>query len=122
MMTWWALILGSLLFVVGPIGYIGSGYASKTALIPSIFGLLLGLFGWMSGSQGAFRLPWWIAGVVVASLGVFGSYKGIHALVLWIQNGSTAKPLAVVSRTAMTLVCSAFLLLSFLQWWQRGQS
>ena len=122
MTTWWPLVLGGLLFAVGPVGYVGSGYASKTALIPSLFGLLLGLCGWMSTAQGALRLPWWCGGLLVALLGVLGSYKGMSALFVWLKTGETAKPLAVVAKVSMTVSCSAYLLISVFLRFQQSRS
>jgi hypothetical protein len=41
------LSLGILLIILGAASYLGTGQESVTALIPSFFGILFVLFGWL---------------------------------------------------------------------------
>ena len=41
------IVFGIMLVVLGLVGYVGTGAASVTALIPAFFGAVLGFLGWL---------------------------------------------------------------------------
>ena len=45
------LSLGILLIILGAASYLGTGQESPTALIPSFFGILFLLFGWLGKKE-----------------------------------------------------------------------
>ncbi|HZP06923.1 MAG TPA: hypothetical protein VFB43_18625 [Terracidiphilus sp.] len=68
------LVFAVLLVILGLVGYLGTGSAHSTALIPMWFGLALGLFGFLaiSPSEGRRKLFMHI-NVTIGLLGLIGA-------------------------------------------------
>ena len=79
------LSLGILLIILGAASYLGTGQESVTALIPSFFGILFVLFGWLGKKE---------------------------SLVEIIGDGEVERPLATIARSAMFIMCVGFLIRS----------
>ena len=86
-----AVIIGALLFLLGPIFYLLAEPASRslTAFIPSLFGILIAAFGLVSRTPS--RLKAGMHGAAtVALLGLLGSLRGVSAWPL-LLTGRTAE-------------------------------
>ena len=70
------IALGAVLIVLGLGGYVLTGAASLTALIPAAFGLLLALAGLLARDDRK-RMHAIHAAVVIALLGFLGSVRGL---------------------------------------------
>ncbi len=109
---------GAVLVLVGLVGY---GYSSIqsgapahfTALIPSIIGIVLTLLSFFQPDQGE-RKGWAIvATLIVATIGVLGSFGGLTKLPTLLSGGELARPLAVAAQSATAIVLIFFLAASF---------
>jgi hypothetical protein len=68
------LVLALLLVALGLAGYMGTGSAHPTALIPAWFGLALGIFGFLAISPNESRRKLFMhINVTIALLGVLGA-------------------------------------------------
>lgn len=95
---------GSLLVLVGVIAYVLTDFASATALIPSLFGLLfvvLGRLGHATDRQRTVRYGL----AALALLGLAGSAQGVVDLATLATGGSVERPVAAVSQSVMVVVC-----------------
>lgn len=85
--------LGTLLAVIGVIAYIASGYASWTALIPSILGaiiLISGLIGLRNQKIGIH------IALVIAVLGILGTSMNVLQIGALLA-GNAERPMAVAT-------------------------
>lgn len=104
-----AIISGILLILIGVIGYIFSivdGNTSLTALIPSLFGILLALLGSVAKSKENLRKHLMHVAVLVGLLGFI-----IPAARLISKFNDLKVSLAVLSQVAMSVVCLVFVVL-----------
>ncbi len=98
------VVLGAVLILVGVAGYALSDFASVTALIPAIFGLVmigLGLVG-RRDDQRVRLAVYGIGGL--ALLGVLGSLRGVPDIVALVTGSTGGSTLAAVTQGAMILV------------------
>ncbi len=104
-----AMLFGGLLIALGIAGYVGTGMASPTALIPSVFGVLLTIAGWIARDES--RRKHAMHGAAMAGLlGFLGSASGLVELPA-LLGGEAARPAAVISRSAMAVLCLIFVVL-----------
>ena len=103
------LSLGILLIILGAASYLGTGQESVTALIPSFFGILFVLFGWL-GKKESLRKHMMHAAAGLALLGIFGTIGAIPGLIEALGGGEIERPLATYARSAMFLMCVGFLI------------
>ena len=99
--------LGAILIVLGVIAYIATDFASWTALIPSILGLVIlasGLIGLKSQKIGIH------IGLVVALLGVFGTAMNVIKLGE-VFAGTAERPAAVVVSTITFVLLIAYIVI-----------
>ncbi len=105
-----AIACGVLLILIGIIGYVYSwtnGNASKTALIPAGFGLLLAILGAAARAKENLRMHLMHGAVLVGLLGFLAIIVDI------VRTGFRFDlSAAVISKVATALVCLAFVLLS----------
>lgn len=101
-----AIGFGIVLILVGLAGYFGTGTSSWTALIPSIIGLLLAIFG-VVGLKEHLRMHAMHGAVLVALLGALGS---LGRLIPSLVKGS-GHHLAQVSQGLTAVLCSIFVFL-----------
>lgn len=101
-----AIGFGIVLILVGLGGYFGTGTTSWTALIPSIIGALLAVFG-VVGLKEHLRMHAMHGAVLVALLGALGS---LGRLVPALIKG-TGAPAALISQGVTALLCSIFVVL-----------
>ncbi len=103
------VIYAMAIILLGLIGYLATGQTSKTALIPSAFGIVVLVFGIMAFKDRLRKTAMHIASVL-GLLGFLGGIRGIPAFVSLIFTGETARPAAAVSQTIMSLLSLIFFL------------
>jgi multisubunit Na+/H+ antiporter MnhF subunit len=98
------ILFGVILIVLGVVGYIATGAVSVTALIPSFFGGVLALLGWLALNERYRRHAMHIA-VVVGLLGFLGTARGLAALPRLVSDPATIdRPAAVVAQAVMAIL------------------
>jgi uncharacterized membrane protein len=95
-------LVGAILVAVGVVAYVATGFASVTALLPSVLGLVIGVLGIVAtridAGQHAIH-----AALVVALLGLLGSLQPLGGL-------ADADPAAITSLVSV-LVLAVYLAL-----------
>lgn len=99
-----AIAIGLVLVVLGVVAYILTEFASVTALIPSIFGVLFVVLGW-AGIDASRRLPVVYGLGLVALLGFGGSAQGLVDVGTIAIGGTVDQPIAAGSQVAMAICC-----------------
>jgi hypothetical protein len=106
------LVFAALFIALGLIGFIGTGSAHYTALIPAALGLLLAIFGALSFSPDAGRRKLFMH--INVTLGLLGFLGTVMGLIQWFQMlaGATLKnPPATESKAVMALLCLVYVAL-----------
>jgi hypothetical protein len=101
------LAFGIVLIVLGVVGYLASGAASPTALIPAGLGVVLLLLGLLARDPGKRKLAMHIA-VVVGLIGFLGSLPGLLKLPALIAGEPVARPAAVLAQSLMAVLTGIF--------------
>ncbi len=105
-----AIICGSLLVIIGFLGYgygLMNGNASLTALIPAAFGSVLEVLGFVAKSSEGMRKHLMHAAVVVALLGFIMTAGRLLMKMNEISFGAAA-----ASQLSMAIVCLVFVVLA----------
>jgi hypothetical protein len=109
-----------LLILVGLGGYLLSGRASPTALIPAALGLLL----WVAEALGS-RQTSRVAGVwvpVVAVLGIAGTASGIPELFGSLFGGGGAPSMPTIARSITAILSLIALVAAGLRWKEKSRT
>ena len=101
------IALGVALIVLGLAGYVLTGAASLTALIPAAFGLVIALAGLLARDERR-RKHAMHAAAVVALLGFLGSIRGLLQIGD-VFDGTAARPAAIVSQTIMAVLTLGYI-------------
>jgi hypothetical protein len=104
------------LVVLGIVAYAVSGRESWTALIPAIFGLLIGAAGW-SARNPARRSVASVVALVLALVGLAGSFRGLVSLPDLIRGAEVERPIAVVAQSIMAALCGAYVISEIFRRW-----
>lgn len=104
------IALGVVLIVLGLVGYFLTGTASYTALIPSAFGVVIALLGFVARDEGK-RKHAIHGAVVVALLGLLGSARGLLQLGD-VFDGTAARPSAVVAQSIMAVLTLGYIVMA----------
>lgn len=102
--------LGLILILLGLAAYAGSGAASWTALIPTLFGVPLAALGWLARAE-RFRMHAMHAAAALALLGLIGTVRGLFKLPALLTGGDLPRPAAVWVQSIMAVLCLVFLVL-----------
>jgi len=106
------IAFGTLLIMVGVIGFAMTGSAHPTALIPCWFGVLLALAGKLAKTEDAKRRMLWMH--IAATIGLLGflfpGFMAVKALVT-AHGSPLARPEAVAEQGVMAVVCLVFVVL-----------
>lgn len=102
------IVLGLSLVVLGVGAYVLSDFASVTALIPAVFGVLIVLLGMLGRQTGRDRLAVYGIGGL-AALGVLGSARGIPDLIALATGDPVDSIIAAISQGAMIVICLVLL-------------
>lgn len=95
--------IGALLTVFGLAGYVLTGAASPTALIPAVVGIVFVLLGLVGLRKPDWRKHVMHVAVLVAIIGLAGSISGLIALPGALMSGEGVRP-AIIMRAAMALL------------------
>ena len=98
------LYTGVALIVLGIGGYVVSGAASVTALIPAFIGAVFVLLG-LLGRRESLRKHVMHAAILVALLAIGGTFRGITGLLGWLGGTAPERPMAVVVQAITALLC-----------------
>ena len=102
--------VGAVLLLLGLGGYLGSGMASPTALIPAVFGVLLVLLGLMARNPAKRKMAMHVA-VIVAVIGFAGSARGLGGAAMMLSGQPVERPAAVIAQSIMAVLTLVFTLL-----------
>ncbi|TVQ65835.1 MAG: hypothetical protein EA360_07810 [Balneolaceae bacterium] len=101
--------IGILMILLGGISYVASGAASFTALIPAFFGIAFGGLGMLGKRSESMRKHAMHAALLLAILGLGGSFGGLMALFGMIGGESPERLNAVIAQAVMAVLCIFFL-------------
>jgi hypothetical protein len=103
------MVFGVVLIAIGGWGYVATGSAHPTALIPCYFGTVLVICGFLAHSEDAKRRMLWMhIAVTVALLGFLGTIPALIDLVRMMRGVSFPHPVAVEEKAGMSLLCLIF--------------
>jgi len=106
-----SLVVGVILIVIGLGGYVASGYASVTALIPAAIGALIALLGVLA-RQDHLRKHAMHAAMGLALIGIVGTVTGLVAVLAAIASNSVGDVgLAPMSKALTATVLIGYLAL-----------
>jgi len=102
---------GILLVVLGIFGYVATGSAHPTALIPTGIGLFFVLFGVMANTENSKkRMLWMHISVTVALLVFLGTIPADIDTIRLAHGTYSAHPAAVEEKGALSLLCLLYVL------------
>ncbi|MDG5767865.1 hypothetical protein QA596_10340 [Balneolales bacterium ANBcel1] len=101
-------LFGIILTLIGIIGYVASGAASITALIPAFFGVVFILLGRLAEKESIRKHVMHVA-VLLALIGLFGSFTGLLQLGGLLTGSTEAPAMAVLVRSLMALLCIGYI-------------
>src|ERR1700710_1982114 len=102
---------GVLLILLGIFGFVATGSAHPTALIPAIFGLAFVLFGVMANTENSKRRMLWMhISVTVALLAFLGTIPADIDTIRLSRGVEFPHPVAVVEKGGMSLLCLLYVL------------
>lgn len=104
------IVFGLLLILTGTVGYVGTGFASITALIPAFLGLPVLVLGANAVRKGAGKFTTYSA-VAIAALGFVGTAAGLLQLFALLSGGEVARPSAVIVQSITAIICAIFITL-----------
>lgn len=97
------IALGIVLVVLGIASYVLSDFASLTALIPTLFGILILILSVAGRDEERERLA--LLGVgALALLGILGSLRGVPDIVAYLSGESVDSVIGTVSQGLMILI------------------
>ena len=102
------IALGAALVVLGAVAYVLTDFASVTALIPAVFGVLFALLGVAGRRTDRGQLATYGIGLL-AALGVLGSLRGVPDILALLTGGQVDSVVAPLAQGAMILVSLALL-------------
>jgi fatty acid desaturase len=99
------LVFAVVFIALGVVGFVGTGSAHPTALIPAALGLLLGIFGALSLSPDVKRRKLFMhINVTLGLLGFLGTFMGLIQWIGMLRGEVVKNPPAVESKAAMALL------------------
>jgi hypothetical protein len=106
------LVFAVLLIVLGLIGYFGTGAVHPTALIPTWFGVALGVFGMLAMSPSESRRKLFMhINVTIGLLGFLGAgFRAVQGFA-HASTGKAIDPIAVGAQIAMAVLLLIYVIL-----------
>jgi len=102
------IAFGAALVALGLISYLGTAAVSVTALIPTLFGAVLLMLGWLALNE-RYRRQAIYAAEAIALVGLFGAAPGLVGLIDMISGAEVQRPAAVLSQSVMALLMAVFI-------------
>jgi hypothetical protein len=110
-MTKLTIGFGILLILLGIIGFVATGSAHPTALIPAILGLFFILFGVMASSNDSKkRMLWMHISVTVALIAFIGTIPADIQTLQLSRGAYFAHPAAIEEKGVLSLLCLIYVL------------
>jgi hypothetical protein len=103
------LVFAVLLIALGLIGFIGTGSQHYTALIPTWFGLVLAIFGFLSMSPSESRRK--LYAHINVTIGLLGFLFTIVGLIHFLTGKLGDNPPATEAKAAMSVLCLVYVIL-----------
>lgn len=100
--------IGLILILLGVVTYFASGAASATALIPAFFGIAFVGLGWLAGKKENMRKHAMHAALLLAILGLGGSFGGLIQVIGQLGGGVIERPAAAYAQAIMAFICIFF--------------
>jgi hypothetical protein len=105
------IVFGVLLILLGVVGFVATGSAHPTSLIPSGVGILFILFGVMENTPDPKkRMLWMHISVTVALLAFLGTITADIQAFRLSHGTQYPHPAAVIEKAAMSLFCLIYVL------------
>ena len=105
------IVFGILLILVGVAGFVSTGSAHPTALIPAGAGLLFILFGAMANSENPKkRMLWMHISVTVALLVFLGTIPADIQAIRLARGNALPHPVSILEKGALSLLCLLYVL------------
>ena len=108
-MTKLSIYTGLFLILLGIASYILTGAEHFTALIPTFFGIVFVGLGYLGGKSESMRKHSMHAALLLAILGLGGSFGGLMSVFGVLGGGELANPAASYAQAIMALACIFFL-------------
>lgn len=102
---------GALLVLLGLGGYLGSGMASITALIPAFFGAVFVVLGLIARAKPGARMHVMHVAVLLALFAIAGSLRGAVKLPALLA-GTAQRPMAIIAQTVMLVLSAGYMALA----------
>jgi len=103
---------GILLILLGIVGFVSTGNAHPTALIPGVFGLLLAVFGTLAKTEDSKkRMLWMHIAVTVGLLGFLFTIPGFIDVIRMARGIAVRRPAAAEEQAVMWVICGIFVAL-----------
>jgi hypothetical protein len=112
-MAKFTLVTALVLILLGCAFFVATGSHAPTSLIPTYFGIVLGIFGLLANTPNPKRrMIFMHVAVTVGLLGViFPGWRAASAFVASTHGTAIARPLAVKEEFAMAIICLIFVLM-----------
>lgn len=104
-----SIYVGILLIILGVASYILTGAASATALIPAFFGIAFAGLGILGDRKESMRKHVMHAALLLAILGLGGSFGGLMNVFGVIGGGELERPAASYGQAIMAIICIFFI-------------
>lgn len=105
------IVFGVLLILLGLIGFVSTGSAHPTALIPAGVGAVFAIFGALATtSDSKKRMLWMHVSVTVALLAFLGTLPAAFQAVRLSHGAQYPHPAAILEKAAMSLLCMIYVL------------
>jgi peptidoglycan/LPS O-acetylase OafA/YrhL len=105
------IIFAILLMLLGVLGFVLTGSQHPTALIPTYFGIVFAILGFLVMIKPTTKKHVMHAAAALALLGFLGTIPGLIGLIRWATGTPPAVPAAVISKSIMAILCVIFVLL-----------
>jgi hypothetical protein len=103
------LYTGIALTVLGVAGYVFSGAASVTALIPAFIGIVFVVLGLLARKENLRKHVMHVT-MLVALLAIAGTFRGVLASFAWLGGTAPERPMAVVAQVITAVLCLLLLI------------